>query len=92
MRRRTEALRHRRTTHGVSSRPNTSVPRCLGASVLSLFVLFSTSIARAQDTTRTEPGVRVGITYTPGVRPSLAVLAAPGVDSARAILLPIPFP
>ncbi len=30
--------------------------------------------------------MRVGITYTPGVRPSLAVLAAPGVDSVRAVL------
>jgi TolB protein len=39
--------------------------------------------ALAQDTTS---GVRVGITYTPGVRPTLVVLGAPGMDSARAVL------
>jgi TolB protein len=42
--------------------------------------------ARAQDTTRTESGVRVGITYTPGVRPSLAVIGAAGVDSVRSVI------
>jgi TolB protein len=41
---------------------------------------------RAQDTTRSESGVRVGITYTPGARPSLAVLGASGEDSARAVI------
>ncbi len=41
---------------------------------------------RAQDTTRTESGVRVGITYTPGVRPSLAVVATAAVDSVRAVI------
>ena len=40
----------------------------------------------AQDTTRTESGVRVGITYTPGTRPSLAVLGASGTDSVRAMI------
>ncbi|MFI5207577.1 MAG: hypothetical protein ACHQX4_06105 [Gemmatimonadales bacterium] len=42
--------------------------------------------ARAQDTTRVESGVRIGITYTPGVRPSLAVISAAGVDSVRVVL------
>ena len=41
----------------------------------------------AQDTTA-PAGVRVGITYTPGTRPSIAVLVAAGaaLDSVRAIL------
>jgi len=40
----------------------------------------------AQDTTRTPEGVRIGIEYRPGVRPSVVVLPGPGLDSARAIL------
>jgi len=42
----------------------------------------------AQDTTPPMPGVRVGITYTPGTRPSIAVLAGggPALDSIRTIL------
>lgn len=40
----------------------------------------------AQDTTRTPDGVRVGIDYTPGSRPSVVVLPGPGLDSARAIV------
>ncbi len=42
---------------------------------------------RAQDTTQT--GVRIGITYAPGTRPSLAVVrttTGAGLDSVRAIL------
>ncbi|HTT67938.1 MAG TPA: hypothetical protein VMF70_07915 [Gemmatimonadales bacterium] len=45
---------------------------------------------RSQDSTRPAPvGVRVGITYTPGTRPSVAVLpvATASLDSVRAILL-----
>jgi TolB protein len=42
---------------------------------------------RAQDTTRTiDGGVRVGIDYRPGVRPSIVVLPGRGVDSVRAII------
>jgi TolB protein len=40
----------------------------------------------AQDTTKTPEGVRIGIEYRPGVRPSVVVLPGPGLDSARAIL------
>ncbi len=39
----------------------------------------------AQDTSGVR-GVRLGITYSPGVRPSLVVLPASGLDSVRAIL------
>jgi len=40
----------------------------------------------AQDTTRAEEGVRVGVDYRPGVRPGLVVLPGPGLDSVRAII------
>jgi TolB protein len=40
----------------------------------------------AQDTTKAPEGVRIGIEYRPGMRPSLVVLPGPGLDSARAIL------
>jgi TolB protein len=50
-------------------------------------LLTAASVLRAQDTTRTPEGVRVGIEYRPGERPSIVVLPAPGRDSVRAILL-----
>ena len=57
---------------------------------LAAMVLVAAPAAgRAQDTTAAAPGVRVGITYTPGTRPNLAVLpGASGavLDSVRAIL------
>ena len=40
----------------------------------------------AQDTTRVEGGVRVGISYNPGARPGLVVIPGPGLDSVRAIV------
>ncbi|MGH7702300.1 MAG: hypothetical protein ACREMO_04365, partial [Gemmatimonadales bacterium] len=41
----------------------------------------------AQDTTQAlDQGVRVGITYTPGTRPSIVLLPAPALDSLRAVL------
>jgi len=40
----------------------------------------------AQDTTRVDQGVRVGVDYRPGVRPGLVVLPGPGLDSVRAIV------
>lgn len=40
----------------------------------------------AQDTTRVEEGVRVGVDYSPGVRPGLVVLPGAGLDSVRAII------
>ncbi|HEU5304796.1 MAG TPA: hypothetical protein VFU40_09155, partial [Gemmatimonadales bacterium] len=43
-------------------------------------------IATAQDTTRVEEGVRVGVDYRPGVRPGLVVLPGAGLDSVRAII------
>ena len=40
----------------------------------------------AQDTSRVNEGVRVGLEYQPGVRPGLVVLPGPGLDSVRAIV------
>ncbi len=39
-----------------------------------------------QDTTSVDRGVRVGITYSPGVRPRIVMLPGPGLDSVRAVL------
>src|SRR3990170_1153555 len=52
--------------------------------LLSLFVAAGT--LAAQDTTRVDEGVRVGVDYRPGVRPGLVVLPGPGLDSVRAIV------
>jgi TolB protein len=56
----------------------------------SLFLLLPIWMAAgtlaAQDTTRVDPGVRVGVDYTPGVRPGLVVLPGSGLDSARAMI------
>ncbi|HEV7367036.1 MAG TPA: LpqB family beta-propeller domain-containing protein [Gemmatimonadales bacterium] len=40
----------------------------------------------AQDTSKVDQGVRIGVDYTPGVRPGLVVLPGPGVDSVRAMV------
>ena len=63
---------------------------------VALAALVAPARAQAQDTTHAAPppagappsGVRVGITYVPGTRPSLAVLpvAGAGLDSVGAIL------
>ncbi|MEP6572124.1 MAG: hypothetical protein ABJD11_05490 [Gemmatimonadota bacterium] len=56
------------------------------AFVAALAITWSAAL-QAQDTTHTiDQGVRVGITYTAGVRPSIVVLPARGIDSALAIL------
>jgi TolB protein len=54
------------------------------------FVLFSMVAAAgtlaAQDTTRVDEGVRVGVDYRPGMRPGLVVLPGAGLDSVRAMV------
>jgi TolB protein len=55
------------------------------------FILYFSAVATAgslaaQDTTRVEEGVRVGVDYRPGVRPGLVVLPGRGLDTARAII------
>ncbi|MEO8088934.1 MAG: LpqB family beta-propeller domain-containing protein [Gemmatimonadales bacterium] len=52
-----------------------------------LFAMFAAGgTLAAQDTTRVDQGVRVGVDYRPGVRPGLVVLPGPGLDSVRAIV------
>ncbi|HWN17503.1 MAG TPA: LpqB family beta-propeller domain-containing protein [Gemmatimonadales bacterium] len=54
---------------------------------LLLFAMFTAAgTLAAQDTTRVDEGVRVGVDYRPGVRPGLVVLPGPGLDSVRAIV------
>jgi len=51
-----------------------------------LLPVFAAGTLAAQDTTRVEEGVRVGVDYRPGLRPGLIVLPGPGLDSVRAIV------
>lgn len=56
------------------------------AAVLVLAGAIATPLL-AQDSTKTiDHGVRVGITYAPGVRPGLVVVPGPGLDTLRAIV------
>ena len=54
--------------------------------LLIIAALAGASRLAAQDTTRVDQGVRVGVDYRPGVRPGLVVLPGPGLDSVRAIV------
>jgi TolB protein len=56
------------------------------AGVLCLAAVAGARAAAAQDTTRVEQGVRVGIGYDTGARPGLVVLPGSGIDSVRAIV------
>jgi TolB protein len=40
----------------------------------------------AQDTSRVDQGVRIGVDYSPGTRPGLVVVPGPGLDSVRAMV------
>lgn len=60
--------------------------RLVAAGCAGLVALAGSRGAAAQDTTRVNEGVRVGITYTPGLRPGLVVIPGPGLDSVRAIV------
>jgi TolB protein len=54
--------------------------------LLTILALAGADRLIAQDTTRVDEGVRVGVDYRPGVRPGLVMLPGPGLDSVRAIL------
>lgn len=56
--------------------------------IMPVFLLLAVSPAwvAAQDTLRPPDGVRVGIDYRPGVRPTVVVLPGRGLDSVRAII------
>jgi TolB protein len=54
-----------------------------------LLVLASITGARAtlaQDTSRVDEGVRIGVDYRPGMRPGLVVIPGVGIDSVRAMV------
>jgi TolB protein len=55
-------------------------------SIVALLALVGATRLAAQDTTRVEEGVRIGVDYSPGVRPGLVVLPGLGLDSIRAIV------
>jgi TolB protein len=55
-------------------------------SLLTMVALLGAHGLSAQDTTRVEEGVRIGVDYRPGVRPGLVVLPGAGLDSARAMV------
>jgi TolB protein len=60
-------------------------PRALRPLALLGAVLLASAPLAAQDSLPPE-AVRVGIRYTPGVRPGLVLLPGPGLDSVRAIV------
>jgi TolB protein len=53
---------------------------------LAIVALVGANHLMAQDTTRVNEGVRIGVDYTPGVRPGLVVLPGVGLDSVRAMI------
>ncbi|HEY3012779.1 MAG TPA: hypothetical protein VGJ36_08540, partial [Gemmatimonadales bacterium] len=53
---------------------------------LSVVVLAIAKGLAAQDTTRVNEGVRIGVDYSPGVRPGLVVVPGAGADSVRAMV------
>jgi TolB protein len=54
--------------------------------ILPFLPLAIPAVAVGQDTLHPPEGVRVGIEYRPGIRPSLIVLPGRGLDSVRAML------
>jgi TolB protein len=55
-------------------------------SFLTFIALAGVNSLAAQDTTRVDEGVRIGVDYTPGIRPGLVVLPGAGLDSVRAMV------
>ncbi len=51
-----------------------------------LGLVASAGTVLAQDTTRVEEGVRIGVDYRPGMRPGLVVVPGTGLDSVRAMV------
>jgi TolB protein len=56
------------------------------AYLLTLAGTLAATTAGAQDTMRVDEGVRIGVDYTPGMRPGLVVVPGAGIDSVRAIV------
>ena len=55
-------------------------------SVFLLGLVATAGTVLAQDTTRVEEGVRIGVDYRPGTRPGLVVVPGTGLDSVRAMV------
>ncbi|MFL5450251.1 MAG: hypothetical protein ACJ8AX_16990, partial [Gemmatimonadales bacterium] len=55
-------------------------------SVFLLGLVATDGTVLAQDTTRVEEGVRIGVDYRPGTRPGLVVVPGTGLDSVRAMV------
>jgi TolB protein len=55
-------------------------------SFLVVVALVGAHSLAAQDTSRVDQGVRIGVDYTPGVRPGLVVLPGVALDSVRAMV------
>jgi TolB protein len=55
-------------------------------SFLAVMALAGAPGLAAQDTTRVEEGVRIGVDYSPGLRPGLVVLPGAGLDSVRSMV------
>jgi len=55
-------------------------------SVFLLGLVGTAGTVLAQDTTRVEEGVRIGVDYRPGTRPGLLVVPGTGLDSVRAMV------
>ena len=53
---------------------------------LALLAPLATTRVAAQDTSKVNEGVRIGVDYQPGLLPGLVVLPGPSLDSARAIV------
>jgi TolB protein len=53
---------------------------------LTLAATLGAGTLMAQDTTRVDEGVRIGVDYTPGMRPGLVVVPGYGIDSVRAMV------
>jgi TolB protein len=54
--------------------------------LLPLAALLLAAPLAAQDTSRVQDAIRLGIEYRPGVRPKMVVIPGPGLDSLRAIV------
>ncbi|HEU5042215.1 MAG TPA: LpqB family beta-propeller domain-containing protein, partial [Gemmatimonadales bacterium] len=54
--------------------------------LLPLVLLLAATPLAAQDTSRVQDAIRLGIEYRPGVRPKLVVVPGPGLDTLRAIV------
>jgi TolB protein len=58
----------------------------MAIAVAAILASLRAPAAAAQDTTRAQDAIRLGIEYRPGVRPGLIVVPGPGLDTLRAVV------